>query len=144
MKTCTKCKLDKPLEEFANNASKPDGKHNMCKKCKNRYNKGYYQTTKEIHNPGRAERRIAFRREMQDLLLEYLKKHPCIDCGETDPIVLEFDHRGDKLGNISQFVAWGKPKQVVLDEVAKCDVRCANCHKRKTARDFGWYKALTQ
>jgi hypothetical protein len=61
----------------------------------------------------------------------------CIDCGfNAHPAALEFDHvRGEKLGNVSTIRnrAW----HLVLAEIAKCDVRCSNCHRIKTAED-GW------
>jgi hypothetical protein len=67
----------------------------------------------------------------------YLRTHPCVDCGEGNPIVLEFDHvRGKKRFNISQ----GKQKcwEDLLAEVEKCDIRCANCHKLKTWFERGY------
>lgn len=39
MKVCTKCKIEKPLSEFHNCKSKPDGKFSACKECRNSYNK---------------------------------------------------------------------------------------------------------
>lgn len=68
-------------------------------------------------------------------LLSYLLIHPCIDCGEPDPIVLEFDHRSraDKRFAVKDFGNFSLP--VVQTEVNKCDIRCANCHRRKTHRE---------
>ena len=67
-------------------------------------------------------------------LIEFFRTHPCLDCGELDPVVLEFDHvRGEKKFDVGQCLArntW----QTVLDEIAKCEVVCANCHRRRTAR----------
>ena len=60
----------------------------------------------------------------------YLLSHPCIDCGNSDIRVLEFDHvRGEKLGNISHAVqrAWSIEK--LKAEIDKCEVRCCNCHR---------------
>jgi len=75
-------------------------------------------------------------------LYEYLKVHACVDCGEQDPLVLEFDHvRGRKKGNIAQ-MAHTHVWETVLQEIEKCDVRCANCHRRKSAHQLGWAKAL--
>jgi len=72
---------------------------------------------------------------------DYLRCHPCIDCGETDIIVLQFDHvRGRKRGNVTS-LARSHSLVIVKAEIAKCEVRCANCHVRKTAREQGWYKA---
>ena len=73
--------------------------------------------------------------------MAYFRDHPCVDCGETDPIVLEFDHLGDKsfcIGTGFRDRNW----QSVLDEIAKCDVVCANCHRRRTARRGGFARAV--
>jgi hypothetical protein len=71
--------------------------------------------------------------------LEYLKAHPCVDCGETNPVVLEFDHvRGKKEFNISKASAKNIGICRLQGEVAKCDVRCANCHRKKTYIHAGY------
>lgn len=78
---------------------------------------------------------------LQGVILKHLGSHPCIDCGEGDPVVLEFDHvRGKKKMNVSRMV---KTCGLVTlnEEIAKCDVRCANCHRRVTAKRNGnWMK----
>lgn len=74
--------------------------------------------------------------------MQYLREHPCVDCGEKDIMVLEFDHQRDKLMDISTLIRRGS-LQTVKNEVAKCEVRCANDHRRKTAKDFNhWRLAL--
>jgi hypothetical protein len=63
----------------------------------------------------------------------YLSTHSCVDCGEEDPVVLEFDHVfGKKKDNIADAIqkAWSLKK--IQEEIIKCEVRCANCHRRKT------------
>ncbi len=76
-------------------------------------------------------------------LFNFLSERSCIDCGEKDPIVLEFDHRDSKskfkvvAKMLSGHYSW---KSVEL-EIKKCDIRCANCHRRKTYLQFGhWGK----
>ena len=56
----------------------------------------------------------------------------------AEPVVLDFDHLGDKQSGISQMVAAGKPWDRILVEISKCEVVCANDHRRRTARSFGW------
>jgi hypothetical protein len=61
--------------------------------------------------------------------------HPCVDCGEPDIQVLDFDHvRGIKLSSIARMLSQRRPVASILDEMEKCEVRCANCHRRATAR----------
>ena len=72
---------------------------------------------------------------------EYLACHPCVDCGEADIIVLQFDHVvGKKRGNVTS-LARRNSLDIVKAEISKCEVRCANCHVRKTAKEQNWYKA---
>lgn len=83
----------------------------------------------------------AHRRRNHLRLLDYLSTHPCVDCGEADPVVLEFDHidRANKKQDITRMVTgmhygWER----IVEEIAKCVVRCANCHRKKTYREAGW------
>jgi hypothetical protein len=77
------------------------------------------------------------------LVLEHLTSAACIDCAIADPLVLQFDHRpGEiKVKDIGWFVSSGSRMGLLLDELAKCDVRCANCHRRRTAQGRGWFRA---
>ena len=87
--------------------------------------------------------RIRRQAENLDHLTTYLRNHPCADCGEPDPVVLTFDHvRGEKKYHIANMLASGRPWQKILAEIEKCDVRCFNCHMRRTASQRGWRKAL--
>jgi hypothetical protein len=58
----------------------------------------------------------------------------CVDCGYAEnPRALEFDHvRGEKLDAVSRLVTKRSSLDVILAEIAKCEVRCANCHKIRT------------
>ena len=71
---------------------------------------------------------------------KYLETHPCVDCGETDFVVLQFDHidRLTKKSTVSVLVLQGRKVEMIEAEIAKCQVRCANCHIRRTAQQFGW------
>jgi L-lysine 2,3-aminomutase len=62
---------------------------------------------------------------------QYLLEHPCVDCGNDDPVVLEFDHLRDKTYDISRLMS-GWPWSTILAEIEKCEVVCANCHRRRT------------
>jgi hypothetical protein len=75
------------------------------------------------------------------LIVDYLRAHPCVDCGEADVMVLDFDHLGDKLFSISRGIR-GRSLQALLYEMAKCEVVCANCPRRRTAIRGGFLRAV--
>ena len=77
-------------------------------------------------------------------LFAYLSHHPCVDCGEVDPYVLEFDHvRGKKSNNITKMVMDGYSWSAIEAEIAKCQVRCANCHRiRESEKGSSWRSLL--
>lgn len=136
MKACSNCK--RTDVQFHKNKSKPDGLQSVCKECKKERSAAYFQDSKGHHKALNENRK----KETRKWIWDYLKVHPCIDCGETDPIVLEFDHNSDKFMEISDMVRMGYSIPKIESEISKCSVRCANCHRRKTARDFAWYKDL--
>jgi hypothetical protein len=72
-------------------------------------------------------------------VLAFLREHPCVDCGEADPIVLDFDHvRGTKRMKISRMLSGTYSLKAIFEEIEKCEVRCANCHRRITASRGGF------
>ena len=80
-----------------------------------------------------VRRNNALAAERAAYLVEFFRERGCVDCGEPDPLVLEFDHLGDKKFNIAKGLR-NRSWQALRDEIAKCDVVCANCHRRRTAR----------
>jgi 5-methylcytosine-specific restriction endonuclease McrA len=88
------------------------------------------------------EQRARKREDIRIEMFEYLLEHPCIDCGEDDPVVLEFDHRdaADKHFTLGRALAVNPSLERLRAEMAKCDVRCANCHRRKTSHEFDNYR----
>jgi len=74
-------------------------------------------------------------------LINFFVAHPCVDCGEPDPVVLEFDHLERKAFDIGQALPY-RNWQSILDEISTCEVVCANCHRRRTARRKGSLRAL--
>lgn len=67
-------------------------------------------------------------------ILQYFLTHPCVDCGETDPIVLDFDHERDKKSDVCRIRKQGRLK-ALQEEIDKCSVRCANCHRKRHAQN---------
>ena len=143
-KRCTMCKQWKPVEEFHRNRSRKDGRQNACKPCNIARNQRWYRENPQVRGERMDEYNRRRKRHLQELLLAYLREHPCVDCGESDPIVLDFDHvRDDKIANVSLMVLRKRPWSVILEEIAKCEVRCANCHRRMTAARARTYRYLS-
>lgn len=70
-------------------------------------------------------------------LMEFIrsfKQHPCSDCGaQYHFAVMEFDHcRGKKTFALSQ--PGRRSKLAILEELKKCDLVCANCHRMRTTK----------
>lgn len=80
--------------------------------------------------------------EHRRLLAKYFSENPCVDCGETDIRCLEFDHRdpAKKRQGVAALVRSGMPWRTIMAEIEKCDVRCANCHRRRTGEMFGSWR----
>lgn len=87
-----------------------------------------------------------YRQANKERLFEYLSNHPCVDCGENDVVVLEFDHlpEFEKKFNIGRAVGASTRKWATIQaEIDKCEVVCSNDHKRRTAKRSGsWWKEL--
>ncbi len=135
MKLCTGCKEEKEEREFHKDNASPDGLRYRCKTCRSTEAKLYHKTYENTSRRHRKQANVL-------KLVAYLKEHPCVDCGEDDIIVLEFDHlpEFEKKANISRLMDYSW--EIIAEEIAKCEVRCANCHRRKTAQRAGWSKLL--
>lgn len=142
LKTCTVCKEPKLSIEFNKNKRKKDGLQTHCRICSQEKFSKYYNENKEKHKKKIVARNKSNRHFVQRYVLSYLKEHPCA-CGESDPAALDFDHvRGTKIKAISMLVSGSYSIETIKLEIEKCTVMCANCHRKKTAKDFGWYQSL--
>jgi hypothetical protein len=138
MQVCSKCGETKELAQFSARRSK---KQPWCKECNRANARRYYQENKARLVKDINKLRKSRMHASQQFITEYLVSNPCVDCGEADPVVLEFDHvRGQKKNVMSSLVAEGYSIRAIKDEIAKCDVVCANCHRRRTAHRGNFYK----
>ena len=143
LKKCGKCMLVKPLSMFPFKDRALGKRGSKCLACTAAYSHEHYKRNRAKYlKKARKSRRRGYRMN-RGLVLTYLLEHPCVDCGESDTLLLEFDHRDpeskiDDVAHLAQYRPW----RFVIAEINKCDVRCANCHRRRTARQFGWKKLL--
>lgn len=73
------------------------------------------------------------RQTTRKFVIQFKTGKPCLDCGETYPhYMMDFDHvRGEKIGNVEAIAREGNMEKL-LEEIDKCDLICANCHRHRT------------
>lgn len=96
----------------------------------------WYQDHKEYKKAESAKYNKLATIKIRNLLHEYKSERGCSMCDEKDPICLEFHHRNEKkkLFNIGAYSKHRHSWSNILKEIEKCDLVCANCH-RKIHRD---------
>lgn len=142
MKRCGKCGQTKDTVEFGSNRARPDGLQSHCRDCIRQFQAAWYAKNKGLHTANVNKRRKERAEANQTRLIAYLFQHPCVECGEADPLMLDFDHvRGEKRDEVAEMVCKDLGWPTILTEIAKCDVRCVRCHRRRTAQQFGFGRA---
>ena len=132
----------------------------VCKPCVALYKQTYYKANKSRINKKSAENyrqnyerysahakaryrensepakeRVRASRAERKRIIDEAKSRLCADCKNTFPVVcMDFDHRPgvEKVACVGQLNAWGAPIEIILEEIAKCDVVCSNCHRIRT------------
>lgn len=61
---------------------------------------------------------------------EYKNNLSCKKCGENHPATIDFHHKKDKENQVAQMVHWGYSIDKIKNEIEKCQVLCANCHRK--------------
>ncbi|HET9946317.1 MAG TPA: hypothetical protein VFR56_11760 [Actinomycetes bacterium] len=137
-KRCCSCGKEQSLDQFNKRKAASDGLQSRCRTCC----RLWYVANAAAHKANVRRRNDEQRHVLHEQLAAYLRQHPCVDCGETDIRCLEFDHRdrSTKSAEISRLVAGAFAWEVLLREIEKCDVRCANCHRRRTADQFSTWR----
>jgi hypothetical protein len=141
MKRCGRCGQLKPFAEFAWRRKHKGQRHNYCRPCHAEYHREHYLANKDRYIAQAAKLKTGLRLERTRRLLDYFETHPCVDCGESDPVVLEFDHLRDKSFDVCAKLVTYRWERI-LEEIRKCEVVCANCHRRRTARRRGALRIL--
>ncbi len=133
-KICTICGQERDSElDFSWKYKEHGIRHTRCKYCQSQVSKKHYTNNKQAYVArARASGSIVIA-ENRKRLIEYLGCHPCVDCGQKDVRVLDFDHvRGKKSEHVVRLAGVGYSWSIIEAEIAKCEVRCANCHRIKT------------
>jgi hypothetical protein len=145
LKRCSRCHEEKEIGEFALKNRRTGLRATICRACTREYGRKHYRENKARYLQRGKKNKRRYRIQNRTRVATYLTEHHCVDCGESDIMVLEFDHRDgrDKEDEVARLIGTGEWAKLAA-EIAKCDVRCANCHRRKTARQLGWSRAMLQ
>lgn len=123
MKTCRYCNHEYPESYFGVALTTKDKVYyrHKCKFC-------YSDTKKEL------------RKKNQDWLLNFKKDGKCSKCGNDDYRVLEFHHLDSKEKDfsISHMRNNSFSLEKIKQEIKKCAILCANCHRVTHWQENGW------
>lgn len=131
-KRCSACKTKKPLAEFAKNRSRKDGLQTSCRPCDRERARRYYRENGVRMRAQIVASSARSRAAKRAWVRKHKAEHGCRFCEEDEPVALDLHHRD---GTVKEFsIGAGVAKDFGWDrlraEVAKCDVVCANCHRK--------------
>lgn len=148
---CARCEILKPRSEFYSYPrNKSRGVTARCKPC-HKISDGLYKQKKPVEQLKAAHREAArlfrlrhgdrlkakaarLRERNKQYVNSYKAERGCCNCGERDPVVLEFHHRDPKEKKFEVCQHGERGLSAIQTEIAKCDLLCANCHRREHHR----------
>lgn len=138
---CSHCKKEFEESNF-NWKIKNVRRSPQCKNCSRQYLRSHYQRNTRYYLNKAQRRNLYVKNQFHLYIAKHLLSHPCVDCGEKDISVLEFDHtdKNTKINDISTMIRKGMSFNKIVAEVEKCEVRCSNCHSKKTAIETNSWK----
>lgn len=139
---CSKCGKYKPEKAFATFRTRKGElrRRGSCWECRGQYAKENFerlqQWRKDYNEQTKTARQVASkaRREEAKAFVDWFKDQPCTDCKKKfPPVCMDLDHvRGEKVRNISALVSGAYKGELIVEELRKCEVVCANCHRIRT------------
>lgn len=146
MKTCSVCGVDKELKDYYFKNSKLGKLHAQCKNCysekRKLFRQEHYLKYGDAYRERARIRKQTVKKIRQEQLYDYLSDKQCEICGMGDLRVLDFDHVDPKSKkfSIARAVNDGTAWEIIAEEIKKCRILCANCHRIRTAEQFSWRK----
>ncbi len=131
------------MSEFSFKCKNKGTFQSVCKICHAEYNKKHYRNNPKPYKDRAKISGAKIASENKEYVLSYLGEHPCVDCGESDIEVLQFDHIEMVGGNgkrVTSLLRYSLNR--IKEEISKCEVRCANCHVRRTRKQLGWERTM--
>ena len=127
---CARCREWKSGSEFHSSRT---GQFSYCKECRRAYDRSYYR---QRGGAARRQRQKRRNEEARAWMADLKRGVPCADCGGIFPTaIMHWDHLPghEKIGELSTLVT-ARRRTLVLEELKKCELVCANCHAIRTSR----------
>lgn len=145
---CSVCQQEVEYRAFATFRGR-DGtvrRRGICKECRGRYALENFDRLQAWRRDYNAQPQNRTRKQVRDrqrraeghAYVDGVKaRTPCADCGNFfPPVCMDFDHvRGGKIRGVSNLVGGAYRLELIKEEIAKCELVCANCHRLRTARN---------
>ncbi len=127
-KTCTLCKQELDTSNFA---KRNEGFQSRCRACHSLYTRKHYAENKDYYMKKARRNGKKYAANID----EYKSSTPCLDCGNIFPAeCMDFDHvTGKKEFSIGTKKSYGF-SPIMLKEIEKCELVCANCHRIRTRK----------
>ena len=118
------------------------GSRTGCRSCNREYQRSWLSKNRETQRKRVNDNNKKLKKRNAEYICNFLSANPCVVCSESDIVVLDFDHIDPKTKykTISEMIRTASSLEKIIEEIAKCQVLCANCHRRKTAESSGWQK----
>lgn len=114
---CKKCGKELPISDF------DEGRH-QCKECRREYRRQHRKEKPEIHRAQQTRRQ----KRVKDWL--YDMKKPCIICGESELVCIDFHHKDPNEKEFTIGKHQSRSKEWLIKEINKCVCLCSNCHRK--------------
>ena len=138
---CSQCQEPKDIEDFPLRNQFTQRRQSYCNECRSKMGKNWYENNKDYQKANAKKHMTEYRETAKEYVFNYLLTHPCVECGESNPVVLEFHHLSGKDKAIAELTHAGVSIAKIQEELAKCQVLCANCHRKLTASERGWFRS---
>jgi len=124
-KICTTCNIEQPIENFHKAKTKKDGYSYTCKLCRQLYHKKHYENNTHNYKQNANDQK----NKIKVFLNNYKQTLQCEICKESRHYCLDFHHiENNKEYNISDMAGRGVSINTLMNEIAKCQILCKNCH----------------
>ena len=144
MKKCSSCGKLKQESEFHWSNKLLRKRRGYCRTCQAKKHRKWYENednAKKVKERTKV-RNARTRDENRRYVYDYLRNSSCKEYGESNPAALDFHHRNPKkkVKEIPKMISSGYSLKSIRAEIAKCTILCSNCHRKRTAKEQGWYE----